>query len=127
MIRTLDLTNEELDTSVLTNNTKHLQSFKLYQRAYHVFSEAHRVEEYQRICATSKSLEDLGQLMYQSHKSCSQLYECSHSNLDLLVTLSQEAGAYGARLTGTYLTIFSGCKIALYSNYKYRKAFSDFL
>ena len=105
MIHTLDLTNEELDTSVLTNNTKHLQSFKLYQRAYHVFSEAHRVEEYQRICATSKSLEDLGQLMYQSHKSCSQLYECSHSNLDLLVSLSQEAGAYGARLTGTYVTI----------------------
>jgi len=110
IIDLLDLTNEELDTSVLTNNTKHLQSFKLYQRAYHVFSEAHRVEEYQRICATSKSLEDLGQLMYQSHKSCSQLYECSHSNLDLLVTLSQEAGAYGARLTGAG---WGGCIVAL--------------
>jgi len=106
----LDLTNEELHSSVLTANTKHLQSFKLYQRAYHVFSEAHRVEEYQRICATSKSLEDLGQLMYQSHKSCSQLYECSHSNLDLLVKLSQEAGAYGARLTGAG---WGGCIVAL--------------
>ena len=94
------MTEEELDSSVLTTNTKHLKSFKLYQRAYHVFSEAHRVEEYQRICMTNKSLEDLGQLMYQSHQSCSEMYECSHPNLDLLVKLSKEAGAYGARLTG---------------------------
>ena len=96
------MTEEELDSSVLTTNTKHLKSFKLYQRAYHVFSEAHRVEEYQRICMTNKSLDDLGELMYQSHQSCSEMYECSHPNLDLLVKLSKEAGAYGARLTGNW-------------------------
>ena len=96
----LDMTEQELNSSVLTANTNHLKTFKLYQRAYHVFSEAHRVEEYQRICMNTKSLDDLGQLMYQSHKSCSELYECSHPNLDFLVNLSKEAGAYGARLTG---------------------------
>lgn len=41
----------------------------------------------------------LSQLMRQSHQSLKELYECSHTDLDRLISLSDEAGV-GARLTG---------------------------
>lgn len=109
----LGMTKEELDVEVLTPNTRNSPKYKLYPRAHHVFSEARRVENYREICSTSNSsqvLSDLGSLMYQSHKSCSETYECSHPNLDRLVQLSKEAGAFGARLTGAG---WGGCMVAL--------------
>ena len=44
-------------------------------------------------------LEELGRLMFESHASCRDLYQCSHEKLDKLVELSGEL-ALGARLTG---------------------------
>ena len=106
----LDMCREDIESLILTPNTAHLETFKLHQRARHVYSEAKRVYEYQKICQTTQSLETLGRLMLESHKSCSEEYECSHPNLDKLVDLSIQQGAYGARLTGAG---WGGCIVAL--------------
>lgn len=42
----------------------------------------------------------LGRIMDDSHKSCSELCENSCPEVDLLVRLAKEAGAYGSRVTG---------------------------
>lgn len=111
----LEMSRVDIGDKVLTPNTKHLELFKLYQRAHHVYSEAARVYEYQEICKASGSgspppLEDLGNLMFDSHESCSKSYECSHPKLDELVELARKHGAYGARLTGAG---WGGCIVAL--------------
>lgn len=45
------------------------------------------------------ALQDLGELMIDSHISCRDLYECSHPQLDQLVEMSRPY-CMGARLTG---------------------------
>ena len=104
------MTIEDIEANILTANTKDSTSFKLYQRAYHVYSEAHRVHEYIKISGNSQDLNALGALMFESHQSCSRMYECSHPNLDRLVEVARQAGAYGARLTGAG---WGGCMVAL--------------
>lgn len=94
----------------MTPNTSHLTEFKLYQRAHHVYSEASRVYQYQRACETNESLIKLGDLMYKSHESCKDSYECSAPMLDKLVNLAKKHGAYGARLTGAG---WGGCIVTL--------------
>ena len=113
----LEMPVEKLEKLYLTPNTKELTEFKLNQRAIHVFSEALRVAEYQRICyqsnqeqASSSTLASLGQLMFESHWSCANNYQCSHPKLDQLVELSKQSGALGARLTGAG---WGGCIVAL--------------
>ncbi len=110
LLELLGISQEDMDSSILTPNTVGMTSFKLHQRAQHVFSEAFRVEEYQRICGEGQSLQMLGALMFQSHQSCSRMYECSHPALDRLVEISQAEGAYGARLTGAG---WGGCIVSL--------------
>lgn len=74
--------------------------------------------EFRDIClratSTSKTstsddstLKTLGTLMDESHKSCSELCENSCAELDLLVRLAKEAGAYGSRVTGPSSPLFS--------------------
>ena len=81
--------------------------FQLYKRAKHVFTEALRVLLFREVCLRASSsssaseLEELGKLMNESHESCSRAFDCSCSELDELVQLARDAGAYGSRLTGT--------------------------
>lgn len=107
----LSTSAEELDKATLSENTRHIQEFKLHDRAQHVFSEAHRVWEFKRICdgKGERALEELGKLMEESHKSTKLLYECSHPKLDKLVDIS-EGVALGARLTGAG---WGGCMVAM--------------
>nr|XP_045604354.1 N-acetylgalactosamine kinase-like isoform X1 [Procambarus clarkii] len=107
----LHTTSEELDQLTLSENTRDIQEFKLHNRALHVFSEAHRVWEFKRVCEekSDTALEELGKLMLDSHRSTQLLYECSHPKLDALVNLSQGV-ALGARLTGAG---WGGCIVAL--------------
>ncbi|XP_065584845.1 N-acetylgalactosamine kinase-like isoform X2 [Artemia franciscana] len=107
----LGITEEELEESILTSNTKHIQSFKCKQRLLHVFSEAARVEEFKKTCDNPQqaSLATLGKLMNESHASCRDLYECSHPELDKLVNLVAPM-AYGVRLTGAG---WGGCAVAM--------------
>lgn len=104
------------------------QSFKLKQRAVHVWAEASRVLEMRHICDTftavsipesdvqahhSSVAKQLGVLMLKSHESCQKLYECSCSELDDLVACAMKGGALGARLTGAG---WGGCIVVLVPN-----------
>lgn len=103
--------SDEFTKIFLTENTKNLQEFKLYQRAMHVYTEAYRVKHFKTITEKqSDILMDLGRLMNESHISCRDMYECSHPQLDKLVTISINAGALGSRLTGAG---WGGCCVSL--------------
>ncbi|KAK8527631.1 hypothetical protein V6N13_085449 [Hibiscus sabdariffa] len=93
---------------------KAAKHFKLHQRAAHVYSEANRVHAFKDTVASDLSedekLKKLGDLMNESHYSCSFLYECSCPELEELVEVCRNNGALGARLTGAG---WGGCAVAL--------------
>jgi len=88
--------------------------FKLHQRAKHVYTEAARVHDFRDATVRSDSeelvLKRLGELMNESHASCSLLYECSCPELESLVGICRRNGAIGSRLTGAG---WGGCVVAL--------------
>ena len=65
------------------------QKFELCKRIKHVLTEANRVLLFKQVCDsnTRDCLETLGELMNQSHISCSKLYECSSDELDQLTDI----------------------------------------
>ncbi|PSR85071.1 Galactokinase [Actinidia chinensis var. chinensis] len=93
---------------------KAAKHYKLFQRASHVYSEAKRVFAFKDAVSSNLSEEDmlkkLGDLMNDSHYSCSILYECSCPELEELVKVCRDNGALGARLTGAG---WGGCAVAL--------------
>ncbi|CAI0467523.1 unnamed protein product [Linum tenue] len=93
---------------------KAAKNFKLHQRAAHVYSEAKRVHTFKDTVVANVKDEDklkkLGELMNDSHHSCSVLYECSCPELEELVKVCRDHGALGARLTGAG---WGGCAVAL--------------
>ena len=128
----LEIQEEELKAEYLNNMTQELKSFQLYKRALHVFGEASRVYKFRDIAngprdtsktdpssdttVNSEASTDkaravkLGELMSESHASCSGLYECSCKELDQLVSVCKSSGALGARLTGAG---WGGCTVSL--------------
>ncbi|KAF9592676.1 hypothetical protein IFM89_016753 [Coptis chinensis] len=111
---------EESLTTILGNSPSSLdvlraaKHFKLFQRASHVYSEAKRVHAFKNTVQSKLSdeeiLKKLGDLMNESHYSCSVFYECSCPELEELVTICRNNGALGARLTGAG---WGGCAVAL--------------
>ncbi|CAN1190397.1 GAL1 [Linum perenne] len=93
---------------------KAAKHFKLHQRAAHVYSEAKRVHAFKDAVLAKlndeEKLKKLGELMNESHHSCSVLYECSCPELEELVKVCRDNGALGARLTGAG---WGGCAVAL--------------
>ncbi|XP_047338777.1 galactokinase-like [Impatiens glandulifera] len=93
---------------------KAANQYKLYQRAFHVYSEAKRVYAFRDTVSSNMSddemLKKLGALMNESHHSCSVLYECSCPELEDLVKVCKDNEAFGARLTGAG---WGGCVVAL--------------
>ena len=114
LCKILEITDEELQSECLNEKTKAVGSFKLHDRALHVFEEANRVYVFKDTANTAfgdaNIPETLGNLMDDSHKSCSQLYQCSCTELDELVAVSKSAGALGSRLTGAG---WGGCTVSL--------------
>ncbi|CAN0855312.1 GAL1 [Linum grandiflorum] len=114
-----NITGQKL-TSILSSSASSLEvlqaakHFKLHQRAVHVYSEAKRVHAFKdTVLATlndDDKLKKLGELMNDSHHSCSVLYECSCPELEELVKVCRENGALGARLTGAG---WGGCAVVL--------------
>ncbi|GAA0170876.1 carbohydrate kinase [Lithospermum erythrorhizon] len=90
------------------------KQYKLHQRAAHVYSEAKRVHAFKDTVSSKLSDDDLlkklGDLMNESHHSCSVLYECSCPELEELVNACRANGALGARLTGAG---WGGCTVSL--------------
>jgi galactokinase len=78
-------------------------------RARHVVSENARVAAF-ATALRSGDTSALGPLLFASHASLRDDFEVSTPELDLLVDLLVEHGAYGARLTGAG---FGGCVVAL--------------
>ncbi|EDW19512.1 N-acetylgalactosamine kinase [Drosophila mojavensis] len=122
----LGITEQELETDFLTSSTQHMQQFKLRQRALHVIQESGRVVQFRQICeqlqrrSSKQDIEQLGQLMQQSHHSLRELYECSHPDLERLVALSVKQGV-SARVTGAG---WGGCIVAMCDSVK---AASDYV
>lgn len=85
----------------------------LYRRARHVTSENERTRAAAEGLRKGQ-LEEVGQLMYESHNSLRNDYEVSCDELDVLVELARtigvEGGVYGARMTGGG---FGGCIVSL--------------
>ncbi|XP_072166830.1 N-acetylgalactosamine kinase-like [Diadema setosum] len=110
----LGVTEEELARDSLSANTLHVQSFKLHDRAMHVFSEANRVLKFKALCgqpdAGADTAASLGRLMDESHASCRDLYQCSCPELDELTQVCKKAGALGSRLTGAG---WAGCTVSM--------------
>ncbi|XAR56975.1 Galactokinase [Bertholletia excelsa] len=112
-------TGEKLE-SIFANSPSSLdvikaaKHYKLFQRASHVYSEANRVHAFKDTVSSELSeeqmLKKLGELMNESHYSCSVLYECSCPELEELVKVCRDNGAFGARLTGAG---WGGCAVSL--------------
>ncbi|XP_014100305.3 N-acetylgalactosamine kinase [Bactrocera oleae] len=143
----LEVDAEEFEREFLTVNTRHMTQFKLKQRALHVIQESLRVAEFREICErhqtqpqyicqgvsvksngdgvnnATKHFTLLSQLMRQSHQSLKELYECSHTDLDRLISLSDEAGV-GARLTGAG---WGGCVVACCDSLESSKRYIEML
>jgi galactokinase len=77
--------------------------------ARHVVSENERVAQFVA-AMRHRDLAALGRLALESHRSLADDFAVSTPELDLLVSLAVESGAYGARLTGAG---FGGCVVAL--------------
>ncbi|SCV70910.1 BQ2448_3672 [Microbotryum intermedium] len=90
---------------------------KVWKRARHILEEAKRVFQFVEILSESYSgdaskessgstktgsqvLQEMGDLMNESMRSCQEDYECSCPALDELVDLARTNGAIGSRLTG---------------------------
>ena len=93
--------------------------FQLRRRALHVFSEAKRVWDFKKILSNAqksneglqdRDLQSLGNLMNETQKSCSEVYDCSCPELDEICAIARRAGAYGSRLTGAG---WGGCTVHL--------------
>jgi len=112
LISALGVDVKTMRSSSLSGNTQHMTAFKLHHRALHVYSEADRVDRFERACLDD-DLQAMGQAMRASHASCRDLYECSCKELDELVDKCDQVGAIGARLTGAG---WGGCVVALVSD-----------
>jgi len=115
----LAIDEQTLVEQFLSDKTKDAKEFKLYERAVHVYGEAHRVIKFKYVCDqhqadinsdNSEVLKRLGDLMNESHRSCSELYECSCEELDWLTKTCRESGALGSRMTGAG---WGGCTVSL--------------
>ncbi|KAH8384378.1 hypothetical protein KR200_000085 [Drosophila serrata] len=101
----LGITEQELETKFLSANTRHMEQFKLRQRALHVIQESGRVAKFRKICEQlagrpcPEDAKKLGELMRQSHESLRELYECSHPDVERLIAISNELHV-SARVTG---------------------------
>ena len=95
--------------------------FRCLQRALHVYSEAERVTKFREVCedeTEEKKLEKIGELMYASHRSCNEDYDCSCEQLNELVAIAmyflngqvicRKNGSLGSRLTGAG---WGGCAV----------------
>jgi galactokinase len=110
----LDVAEETLRANLLGVGAKQInldenRPLEILRRARHVLSETERVALAADALSAGR-LEEMGVLMYQSHRSLRDDFEASTARLDAMVDCARAGGALGARLTGAG---FGGCIIAL--------------
>jgi galactokinase len=88
---------------------KHEMAEEVYKRCYYVVTEMQRVELAIRTLE-SDNLNELGGLMYETHRGLSNYYDVSCEELDFLVDEARSFGALGARMIGGG---FGGCTLNL--------------
>ncbi|EJD07056.1 galactokinase gal [Fomitiporia mediterranea MF3/22] len=121
MVKLSGLSGDEFHDVYLSWVNIEAEYFQLYKRAKHVFSESLRVLQFREVCLRAKdsssssssseeTLRELGHLMDESQRSCSELCDSSCPEVDLLCRLAKEAGAYGSRITGAG---WGGCTVSL--------------
>lgn len=109
----LNLSVETLEEKYMSKFPVQADSFRLRQRAQHVFEEARRVLSFKNTLTQSKTLDEeklkyLGDLMNKTQDSCRDVYECSCPEIDDICKIARSAGAYGSRLTGAG---WGGCTV----------------
>lgn len=93
----------------------YLKAENIRNRAEHVIYENYRVGKASKALKNG-DIENIGQLLIQSHNSLKDLYEVTGIELDTIVELSNEYEAcLGSRMTGAG---FGGCAIAIVKKHK---------
>lgn len=111
----------EFDQEFLSSFPIRAETFELYKRSKHVFTESLRVLQFQALCKqhqTRTSDDDdgkavykqLGALMDGSQASLRDLYNCSCDELNQVVEIAKRNGSLGSRLTGAG---WGGCTVHL--------------
>ncbi|EPQ32073.1 uncharacterized protein PFL1_00271 [Pseudozyma flocculosa PF-1] len=109
----------EFEQEFLSSFPIRADTFALYARSKHVFTEALRVLVFQSLCSSTSSLSadkgasvytSLGSLMDGSQASLRDLYNCSCPELDEVISIAKANGALGSRLTGAG---WGGCTVHL--------------
>lgn len=85
------------------------EGFRIYDRLYHVFTEAIRVSA-ARDAMRNNDMEKAAALMDQSHISCRDYYGISCPEIEELVKCLKNAGTMGSRITGAG---WGGCTVSL--------------
>jgi galactokinase len=115
----LEMSVKSLEQEHMSKFPVQADKFQLRRRALHVFSEAKRVSDFKKILSDAqkskeglhdRDVESLGNLMNETQKSCSQVYDCSCPELDEICAIARRAGSYGSRLTGAG---WGGCTVHL--------------
>ena len=101
----LSLSQDDLFQNYFQSSTGGLikvkvDKFKLFQRSFHVFSEAQRVLDFVD-ASKNKKPKEMGELMNQSHFSLRDYFEASCDELEILTNICRnQNGCLGSRLTG---------------------------
>ncbi|HVN64966.1 MAG TPA: galactokinase [Candidatus Binataceae bacterium] len=112
--RILKVPHLELESALLGVGTNRIaldssRPLEIRRRARHVLGETERVIRAAAALEAGR-LQEMGELMNQSHRSLADDFQCSTARLDAMVEYAQRAGALGARLTGAG---FGGSIVAL--------------
>ncbi|KAI9159421.1 galactokinase [Blastocladiella emersonii ATCC 22665] len=111
VVAALEVSRDEIRTRYLAAFPVTFHALRLGARTRHVLSEALRVLDAADLLTSTKDpAAAFGKLMDASHASCTDPYECSHTELDMLVWVGKRAGALGSRLTGAG---WGGCTVHL--------------
>lgn len=110
----------EFDQEFLSSFPIRADTYQLYKRSKHVFTEALRVLQFQALCKQHENpssgddgkevYRQLGALMDGSQHSLRDLYNCSCDELDEVVEIAKRNGSLGSRLTGAG---WGGCTVHL--------------
>ncbi|KAN0066514.1 galactokinase [Thecaphora frezii] len=109
----------EFEQEFLSSFPIRADTFALYARSKHVFTESLRVLLFQSLCSSNTSLPSdggaevyasLGKLMDDSQASLRDLFNCSCDELNEVVTIAKQNGSLGSRLTGAG---WGGCTVHL--------------